>query len=83
MSDEKILIPDFGYDSPRRTMTKCSNPVFRDPYRHRIAIMKHEHFGSKGDADEGGLAGWVVKFICTGCLKEFKKNNRGFIADKS
>jgi hypothetical protein len=73
---------DFGFDTPHRTKTKCSNPVFADHYLHRLAIMKHEHFGSKGDKDEGGVAGWVAKTICTGCGKEYKKNKRGFHLDK-
>jgi hypothetical protein len=74
---------DFGFDSPHTTKTKCANPVFANPHAHRIAIMKDEHFGSKGDRDEGGIAGWVVKYVCTGCGKEFKKHRKGFYADKS
>ena len=73
---------DFGFDAPHRTKRKCSNPVFADHYLHRLAIMKHEHFGSKGDRDEGGAPGWVAKTICTGCGKEYKKNQRGFYLDK-
>jgi hypothetical protein len=63
---------DFGFTAPHRTKTKCKNPVFADPYLHRIALMKDEHFGSKGDRDENGLAGWVSKHICTGCGKKYK-----------
>jgi hypothetical protein len=73
---------DFGFDAPHRTKTMCEKPVFADPYLHRIAIMKEEHFGSKGDRDENGLPGWVAKFICTGCGKEYKKNKKGFYPDK-
>ncbi len=65
---------DFGFSSPHRTGAKCKKPVFADHYLHRIAIMKDEHFGSKGDRDENGVAGWVVKFICTGCGKRYKVN---------
>jgi len=73
--------PDFGFDSPHRTSRKCSNPFFADHHLHRLAILKHEHFGSKGDRDEGGIPGWVVKTICTGCGKEYKKPRRGFFID--
>lgn len=73
---------DFGFAAPHRTLKKCANPVFSSPYYHRMAIMKHEHFGSKGDSDEGGVAGWVAKQICTGCGKEYRKNKRGFYIDK-
>jgi len=73
---------DFWFAEPHRTKKKCSNPVFADHYVHRLAIMKHEHFGSTGDRDEGGVAGWVVKHICTGCEKEYLKNKRAFITDK-
>lgn len=72
---------DFGFDNPHATKSKCSHPVFADAYTHRLAIMKHEHFGSAGDRDEGGKPGWVVKTICTGCGKEYKKSQRGFIVD--
>ena len=73
---------DFGFDSPHRTSTKCSNPVFADHYLHRMAIMKEEHFGSKGDRDENGIPGWVAKTICTGCGKEYNKKKKGFFVDK-
>ena len=73
---------DFGFDAPHRTQTKCSNPVFADPYLHRLAIMEEEHFGHKGDRDENGIPGWVAKFVCTGCGKEYKKNQKGFYVDK-
>ena len=72
---------DFGFDAPHRTKSKCSNPVFADHYLHRIAIMKDEHFGSNGDRDENGVSGWVCKYICTGCGKEYKKNHKGFYTD--
>lgn len=62
---------DFGFDSPHRTKTKCKSPVFADNYLHRIALMKHEHFGSKGDRDENGIKGWISKNVCTGCGKSF------------
>ena len=65
---------DFGFFAPNRTPTECKNPVFADKKLHRIAIMKDEHFGSKGDRDEGGLAGWTSKFICTSCGKRFTIN---------
>lgn len=73
---------DFGFDTPHRTKSKCANPVFADHHLHRIAVMKDEHFGSKGDRDEGGAQGWVAKSICTGCGKEFLKNRKGFYLDK-
>ena len=73
---------DFGFDAPHRTQTKCINPVFADPYLHRLAIMKEEHFGHKGDRDENGIPGWVAKFVCTGCGKEYKKTQKGFYVDK-
>jgi len=66
---------DFGFLSPHRTKSECSNPVFADHHLHRIAIMKKEHMGSKGDRDENGLKGWVSKFVCTGCGKSFKINH--------
>jgi hypothetical protein len=73
---------DFGFDAPYTTKSKCKNPVFADPYKHRLAIMKEEHFGGKGDMDENGLPGWVAKFVCTGCGKEYKKSRKGFYVDK-
>jgi len=73
---------DFGFSAPHQTKTKCSNPVFAYPYLHRIAIMKDEHFGSKGDRDENGIPGWVTKSVCTGCGKEFKKNKKMFHIDQ-
>ena len=72
---------DFGFDEPHRTKSKCNNPVFADHHLHRLAIMKDEHFGSKGDRDENGIPGWVAKFICTGCGKEYKKKSKGFYRD--
>lgn len=74
---------DFGFDEPHWTAKKCNNPLFADHHVHRLAIMKHEHFGSKGDRDEGGAPGWVAKTICTGCGKEYKKSQRGFYLDKA
>ncbi len=71
---------DFGFDAPRKTKTKCSNPVFADPHFHRIAVMKDFHVGHKGDIDEGGAPGWVSKSICTGCGRVFK--DKGFYSDK-
>jgi len=62
---------DYGFASPHRTKTKCKQPVFADHYLHRIAIMKDEHFGNKGDRDINGLPGYVSKFICTGCGKKY------------
>ncbi len=76
------FIADFGFDSPHKTSSKCINPVFADPYLHRVAIMKDYHLGSKGDRDENGLPGWVAKHVCTGCGKEYKKNRKGFYPDK-
>lgn len=72
---------DFGFDAPHETKSRCSNPVFKNEYLHRIALMKDEHFGSIGDRDEGGVPGWRFKRICTGCGKEFLKNRKGFIVD--
>lgn len=43
--------------------------------------MKDEHFGSKGDRDEGGIAGWTSKLVCVGCGKEFQGQN-GFYLDE-
>jgi hypothetical protein len=34
--------------------------------------MKDFHIGSRGDIDEGGMPGWISKFICTGCGKRYK-----------
>lgn len=65
---------DFGFNPPHRTKAECKNPVFANKHLHRIAIMKDEHFGSKGDRDEGGVPGWVAKFVCTGCGKSYKIN---------
>lgn len=73
---------DFGFSAPHKTTTPCSNPVFLDPYYHRIAIMKVEHFGSKGDREESGAPGWVAKSVCTGCGKEYFKKKRFFVLDK-
>mgnify|MGYP003537896506 CR=1 FL=1 len=76
---------DFGFSSPHKTKSKCSNPVFADHHLHRIAIMKVEHFGSIGDRDSGGVKGWTVKFVCTGCGKNYtgiKGSKTAFIADK-
>ena len=64
---------DFGFGEPHKTKTDCKNPVFANHKLHRIAYMKDEHFGSKGDRDEGGLSGWVSKPTCTGCGKKFKR----------
>jgi len=65
---------DFGFLPPKRTKTKCKYPVFYDKYLHRIAIMKDEHIGSKSDRDEGGIPGFISKFICTGCGKRYTIN---------
>lgn len=73
---------DFGFNAPHRTPTKCFNPVFADKYLHRMAILKEEHFGSKGDKDENGVPGWVAKTVCTGCGKEYNKSSKGFYPDK-
>jgi len=62
---------DFGFNAPHKTKAKCKEPVFADHYLHRIALMKDYHVGSKGDIDEGGLPGWVSKFVCTGCGKRY------------
>lgn len=62
---------DFGFAPPHRTKAKCRKPVFADHYLHRIALMKDYHVGSKGDVDEGGLPGWVSKFVCSGCGKRY------------
>lgn len=72
---------DFGFHEPLRTKTECSNPEFHDRNLHRVAIMKDEHFGSKGDRDEGGVAGWTSKLVCVGCGKELQGQN-GFYLDK-
>lgn len=70
---------DFRFHAPHQTPTPCKKPVFTAKYMHRIAEMKDYHLGSPGDIDEGGLPGWVSKFICTGCGKKFKINKeRGF-----
>lgn len=76
---------DFGFTAPHRTKVKCNKPVFASHHLHRIALMKDEHFGSKGDRDEGGLAGWVSKYICTGFGKQYKINKvfGFFYSDKS
>ncbi len=72
---------DFGFGEPIRTKAECSNPEFHDHKLHRVAIMKDEHFGSKGDRDEGGVAGWTSKLVCVGCGMEFQGQN-GFYLDK-
>jgi hypothetical protein len=80
------ITPDFGWTSPFDSRQledgpiECDNPDFRDVYMHRMARMKHEHFGSPGDRDENGIPGWVVKKICNGCGREF--GERVFIVDK-
>ena len=66
------FVADFGFSSPHKTKAECKSPVFADHHLHRIAIMKDYHVGSKGDVDEGGMPGWVSKFICTGCGKRYK-----------
>ena len=71
---------DFGFNAPKETTAKCKNPVFASPYYHRIALMKDYHIGSKGDIDDNGVPGWIVKQVCTGCGKVFKQ--RFFITDK-
>ncbi len=69
--------PDFGWTRPFNSRklengpVECENPDFADPYLHRMALVKAEHFGSLGDRDEGGIPGWTVKKICNGCGKEF------------
>lgn len=63
---------DFGFMAPHKTKAECKNPVFADKHLHRIAIMKKEHLGSKGDRDQGGLPGWLSKFVCTGCGKAYR-----------
>lgn len=73
---------DFGFSAPHRTKSKCSKPIFSDHHLHRIAIMKDEHFGSKGDRDENGVPGWRSKQICTSCGKQFNKKRSGFYLDK-
>jgi hypothetical protein len=73
--------PDFWFAEPHKTKTICNNPEFAEKHLHRIAVMKDYHLGSTGDVDENGLKGWVVKGICVGCGKKFKKFN-GFVADK-
>lgn len=65
---------DFGFMPSHSTKSDCKNPQFLNKKRHRIAIMKDEHFGSKGDRDENGISGWSSKFVCTGCGKKFKIN---------
>lgn len=75
------FVADFGFDAPHRTRKECEKPVFHDHTLHRIAFMKHEHFGSPGDRDENGIPGWVAKRICTGCGKEYK--GRVFFPDKN
>lgn len=72
---------DFGFKPPIRTKKECRNPEFHDRNLHRVAIMKDEHFGSKGDRDEGGIAGWTSKLVCVGCGLEFQGRN-GFYIDK-
>ncbi len=74
------ITPDFGWDSPKRTKAECSNPEFIDKHLHRVAIMKDEHWGAKGDRDEGGIPGWTAVLVCNGCGRKFK--HRGFYAEK-
>ena len=64
--------PDYGWHSPKRTSKPCSNPDFADKHLHRLAIVKDEHFGAKGDRDENGMSGWVSKLVCNGCGRKFK-----------
>lgn len=66
--------PDFGFSAPYRAKFKAENPVFSDPYLHRIAIMKDFHVGSVGDIDEHGTPGWASKYVCTCCNKEHNIN---------
>lgn len=66
------IIPDFGFASPLKTKGECTHPEFADKNYHRVAIMKKEHFGAKGDRDPCGLPGWTVKKKCVGCGREFK-----------
>jgi hypothetical protein len=68
------IVPDFGYDAPKWTKRECANPEFADKNYHRIAKMKDEHFGSKGDRQDWGLPGWTIKGVCVGCGREFKKD---------
>ena len=75
------FVPDFWIEGTHLTKTKCANPPYADHYKHRIAIMKAFHVGSKGDVDENGMSGWIAKRICTGCGKEFLRHKRLFIAD--
>lgn len=74
-----IFKTDFGMSSPKKTSVPCSKPEFANHNLHRVAIMKNEHFGSKGDRDEHGLKGWTTKLVCVSCKKEFKNN--GFYPD--
>lgn len=78
---QEDFIADFGFGAPHRTKAKCKNPVFADHTLHRIALMKDYHIGSKGDVDEGGVPGWIVKCVCTGCGKKYGKGY--FISDNS
>lgn len=71
---------DFGFNSPHKSRKICENPAFANNKLHRIAIMKDEHAGSIGDRDEGGIPGWIVKFVCTGCDQVFGRG--AFIVDK-
>lgn len=73
---------DFGFCSPHETKKECEKPVFANKNIHRLAIQKDFHLGSKGDIDENGVPGWVCKRVCTGCGKQYKKNNKLFIVDK-
>jgi hypothetical protein len=66
------FVADYGFTGPHETKTECKNPVFANHHLHRIAIMKDFHIGSRGDIDEGGMPGWISKFICTGCGKRYK-----------
>jgi len=79
------IVPDFGLSKPFDSRTldsgkiECTNPDFNDKYIHRVALMKANHLGSKGDIDEQGIPGWSVKRVCNGCGKEF--GERIFIPD--
>ena len=77
--EKKEMKADFGFMPPHRTKSECKKPEFADKHMHRIAIIKKEHFGSKGDRDENGLSGWVSKFVCVGCGKTFRiKGTSGY-----
>lgn len=61
-----MTIPEFGYDSPRKTWDKCKNPQLADEYCHLIGLFAEDYL-------EEGNPGYSIIRVCVGCGKNFGK----------